>query len=71
MNLSHEWLIIGHEETINKRLIDKRFCKKSLIPRVKNLEKRNQRNNINIKLKMEYEPSLPNIENVWRKNTCR
>ena len=51
--------------------IDKAFCERSLIPRRETLKKkeRKKHNNNKIKFITEYEPSLPNIYNIWRKNS--
>ena len=45
------------------------FCHRRTIPRRKTLKKKsNRKHNNKIKFITEYEPSLPNVYSIWRKN---
>ena len=55
----------GHSE----KDIDKSFSQRATMPRRETLKKKsNRKHNIQIKFIIEYEPSLPNIYRIWRKN---
>ena len=48
---------------------DKSFRQRATIPRRETLQKKsNRKRNNKIKFITEYEPSLPNIYSIWRKN---
>ena len=54
----------GHSE----KDIDKAFGKRAIINKRETLEKKsNRKQNNKIKFMTEYEPSLPNIYDIWRK----
>ena len=55
----------------NENDINKAFCERSLIPRKETLKKKSRKiyDSNKIKFITEYEPSLPNIYNTWRKHS--